>query len=121
MRGCQWNQGRLSGDDKHDQEDHEEPSVEPRKNEDAVDEGNIDVEVDPKEVTVECEGKKTFHDVKDAEKYSIGEEEAIKGEQSLVFYFSHEETGHSMEENKVRERAKKQGKISKCQERWKTK
>jgi len=92
-----------NGDDKHIQEDHERLSMEPRAFQVAVDDGNMDVEVDPEEVTVEFEGKKTFQDVKGEEKYSIGEEETNKGERSFAFNFSHEETRHSMEENKVRE------------------
>jgi len=78
-------------------------SLEPRENEDAVDDGNMDIELDPGEVTVEFERKKNFQYFKDAEKCSIWEEETNEGEASFAFYFSDEETRHSMEENKVRE------------------
>jgi len=77
--------------------------MEPRENEDAVDDGNMDFEVDPKEVIVEFEGKKTFQIVKDEGKCSTGEEETNQRERSLVLFFSDEKTRHSREENKVGE------------------
>ncbi len=95
--------GVENGDDRNVQEDQERLSVEPRENKDAIDNGNMDIEVDTEELTVEFEEKKTFQDVKDEEKCSIGEEETNKGEGSFAFYFSDDETSHSMEENKVRE------------------
>jgi len=61
--------------------------VEPRENEDAVNDRNVDIEVDPEEVTVKFEGKKTFQDVKDQEKCFIGEEKQIREKDSLLSTF----------------------------------
>jgi len=103
-----------SGDDKH--EDHEEFSVEPRKHEDV---GIRDVfetiQVEMKEKGGEKDAKDgneclfgeeeiRKHDVKGGEKCLIGNEEVwMEDENIFAVYLFHQETRHSMEENKVRE------------------
>jgi len=62
-------------------------------------------QVDNEEVTVEFQEKVTLEDVKDEEKYLIGDKEMNKKgeEESMAIYLSKEEKRYLMEEHKVRE------------------